>query len=180
MNLETIAHHGTYGQLLLRMLAFYRPMEKALAQIACNELGLNDGNRRKTPLLIRDLLAIGVSRQQVAAVPDAAIPEFTGPAGALGCCYVLEGATLGGQIIAKRLKTILHLDQAYGAAFFNGYGRATGTMWRSYCAVLNSQVKDPASYHAATAAACATFEHLESCLCSAPREHGLGHTDTST
>lgn len=180
INLETIARHGMYRQLLLRMLAFYRPMESALAQFAWGELGLNDGERRKTPLLIRDLLAMGVSRQHVASMPDAAVPEFAGPPGALGCCYVLEGATLGGQIIAKRLKTVLHLDQANGAAFFNGYGPATGAMWRSFCAVLNARVKDPPSCQAAAAAACATFEHLEACLRSAPEGHQHRYTETNT
>ena len=167
INIQTITRHGMYPQLLLRMLAFYRPMEAALEQEAWDRLGMTNGERRKAPLLVRDLLAIGISPQQLAAVADAAIPEFAGQAGALGCCYVLEGATLGGQLIAKRLKGALHLDQANGAAFFNGYGRATGAMWRSFCAVLNAEIKDPPSYRAATAAACATFEHLETCLRSA-------------
>jgi heme oxygenase len=115
-------------------------------------------------LLIRDLLAIGATRQQVANVPDAAVPEFAGPAGALGCCYVIEGATLGGQLIARHLKTVLQLDPANGAALFNGYGRATGAMWRSFCSVLNAEVRNPLSHRTAAAAACATFDHLDACL----------------
>jgi heme oxygenase (biliverdin-IX-beta and delta-forming) len=176
MNLDTIAHQEMYHQLLLRMLAFYRPMEAALAQIAWDGLGLNSGERRKTPLLVRDLLAIGILRQHLTRVPDAAIPEFAGRAGALGCCYVLEGATLGGQLIARRLKTVLDLDQTNGAAFFSGYGRSTGAKWRSFCAVLNAKIKDPASYQAAAAAACATFECLEACLTSA--SVAVGHAGT--
>jgi heme oxygenase (biliverdin-IX-beta and delta-forming) len=175
MNLQTIGCPGTYRQLLSRMLAFYRPMERALALIAWDDLDSNPAERRKSPLLIQDLLAIGVSRQHIARIPDAAIPEFAGRTSALGCCYVLEGATLGGQIIAKQLKTVLDLDPTNGAAFFNGYGRATGAMWRAFCCVLNAEIQDLASSRAAAAAACATFAHLDASLRHAPETLGHGH-----
>jgi heme oxygenase len=35
----------------------------------------------------------------------------------LGCLYVLEGATLGGQIISRHLQRTLHIDAINGAAF---------------------------------------------------------------
>jgi heme oxygenase (biliverdin-IX-beta and delta-forming) len=175
MNLDTIVRHERYRHLLSRMLAFYRPMERALALIAWDDLDPNPGEQRRSPLLIQDLLAIGVSRQHIARIPDAAIPEFGGRAGALGCCYVLEGATLGGQIIAKQLKTALDLDRTSGAAFFNGYGRATGAMWRAFCAMLNAEIRDISSSKAAAAAACATFEHLEASLRHGPETPGHGH-----
>lgn len=178
LNIETIVCPAEYRQLLARMLAFYRPMELALARIAWSALELNPAERRKTPLLIRDLLAIGATRQEVAAVPDAAIPDFDGHVGALGCCYVLEGATLGGQLIARHVKSVLKLDSANGATFFNGYGRATGAMWGSFCAVLNARVQDLASCRAAATAACATFEHLEACLSSPGEARALTRADS--
>jgi heme oxygenase len=46
------------------------------------------------------------------------------------------------QLIAKQLKTALDLDRTSGAAFFSGYGRATGAMWRAFCAVLNAEIRD--------------------------------------
>jgi heme oxygenase len=179
LNLETIVCPAEYRQLLARMLAFYRPMELALARTAWGALELNHAERRKTPLLIRDLLAIGATRQEVAAVPEAAIPDFDGHVGALGCCYVLEGATLGGQLIARHVKSVLKFGSANGAAFFNGYGRATGAMWGSFCKVLNARIQDPPSYRTAAAAACATFEHLEACL-RCPGEAGARMVATST
>jgi heme oxygenase len=85
LNLETIVRPADYRQLLARMLAFYRPMELALARIAWDAFELNHAERRKTPLLIRDLLAIGATRQKNVAVPEAAIPDFEGRARALEC-----------------------------------------------------------------------------------------------
>lgn len=180
MNVGTIACPLQYRQLMVQMLAFYRPMEESLAGVGSGDLGLDYTERQKTPLLISDLLALGASRQQIVNLPDAAIPDFAGPAGALGCCYVFEGATLGGQLIAKHLKDALGLDRRTGAAFFNGYGRATGAMWRSFCAVLNARVKDAPSYRAAAAAACATFELLEASLSCAAKTHCHGHAHTPT
>ena len=40
----------------------------------------------------------------------------------LGCPYVLEGATLGGQVVGRHLRENLNLSPENGAAFFNSYG----------------------------------------------------------
>jgi heme oxygenase len=50
---------------------------------------------------------------------------------------VLEGATLGGQIIAKVLQERLGLTNQYGARYFNGYGPNTMKMWVAFCHQLN-------------------------------------------
>lgn len=51
---------------------------------------------------------------------------------ALGIIYVLEGATLGGQMMAKQLKISLGLNDREGLMFFNGYGFETAQMWSSF------------------------------------------------
>ncbi len=50
---------------------------------------------------------------------------------ALGCLYVLEGATLGGQVISRHLAK-LGIGPENGGRFFNGYGARTGEMWKSF------------------------------------------------
>jgi heme oxygenase len=50
---------------------------------------------------------------------------------AVGCLYVLEGATLGGQFISRHLAT-LGIGPANGGLFFHGYGAKTGEMWKSF------------------------------------------------
>lgn len=53
-----------------------------------------------------------------------------------GILYVLEGATLGGQVILRRLGTRVGISATYGGRFFASYGPDVGRMWRSYVEVL--------------------------------------------
>ena len=55
---------------------------------------------------------------------------------ALGALYVLEGSTLGGQIIVKRLKSILgpHLSHH----FYTGYGEYTYPKWNNFMTHLSN------------------------------------------
>ncbi len=93
--------------------------------------------------------------------PAPAPPSLGGVAAGLGALYVVEGATLGGRVIARHLARSLALGPADGAAFFAGYGDRTGAMWNG----LRAQAAD---YEArfggvaeATAAAQATFALFE-------------------
>lgn len=61
-----------------------------------------------------------------------------GVATAMGYMYVIEGSTLGGRILLKHIKNTLGYDEQAGARFFSGYGAETGTLWKSFLAVLTS------------------------------------------
>lgn len=56
----------------------------------------------------------------------------------MGACYVVEGATLGGQIIRK------HLHRHFGASvdgalsFYSGYRKQAAQEWRTFGALLGS------------------------------------------
>lgn len=63
---------------------------------------------------------------------------------AFGAVYVVEGATLGGQIIAKQVIPGLALSPERGCRFFTGYGADTGARWRA--------TRDAIAAHLATAA----------------------------
>lgn len=62
-------------------------------------------------------------------------------AGVMGYLYVLEGATLGGQIISKRLKQSLNLDDNQ-LNFFSGYGPQTGPMWKNFTKVAEENLQE--------------------------------------
>jgi heme oxygenase len=71
-------------------------------------------------------------------IPATAI--FDNEASALGAMYVLEGASLGGHVIVKKLAsnpflTPLHLNFNY----YRVYGDDLIPNWKSFCAVLNRQ-----------------------------------------
>jgi heme oxygenase (biliverdin-IX-beta and delta-forming) len=97
------------------------------------------------------------------APPPADWPGFADAACAWGSLYVVEGSALGGQFIARSLAQAgLHADS--GAAYFNGWGPATGRLWRQTRDVLNAQLASPSALELASAGACMTFEFLSQML----------------
>lgn len=145
---------AAYADWLARLRAFYAVWEPALAT-AIADPALTDP-RRKLSLLDQDLAALGSGA--AAAAPAPAYP-FSTRAEALGAFYVLEGATLGGQVIAAHVRRQL----GHAAAFHGSYGKATAAMWRDVGTALETMV-DPADLAPAIAAANRTFaalrEHL--------------------
>ena len=50
----------------------------------------------------------------------------------LGALYVIEGATLGGQVITRYIQSALKIDATNGGRFFAAYGDRTGLLWRDF------------------------------------------------
>lgn len=119
-----------YRDLLERFAALYARIE---TRVHCCE-GLASvvpdvRARIKLPHLERDLQQLGVVRRLVG---PAHVPAIRSVAAALGALYVLEGATLGGQIIARQLRRELGSAVEPCIAFFSGYGERTGPMWKRF------------------------------------------------
>ncbi len=89
-----------------RILGWLEPLERALRD---NRSGWPaalraDARLVKSAWLESDLLAGGMSRAQVEALPRCAdLPNATRAAEVFGVAYVMEGATLGGAYLYKRL-----------------------------------------------------------------------------
>jgi len=59
-------------------------------------------SRRKLPLLSQDLVALGASAEELDRLPRCqGLPACDEPAAAMGYLYVMEGATLGGQMLLR-------------------------------------------------------------------------------
>ncbi len=161
--LATIGSTRTaYRRVLAALLGFYEPLERRLQSVARASGDLDLMGREKVSLLHRDMQRLGVSEQALAQLPRCpALPPIDGVPRALGCMYVLEGATLGGQIIARHLEAHLGIDEGSGGSFFHAYGADTGAMWRAFVARLNRQ---PSPFDSILAAAAETFEQLEAWL----------------
>jgi heme oxygenase len=154
-----------YREILAGFWGFHAALEPRLRAVAeLDELGL-DARRRKLPLLERDLRDLG---EDPARLPVAThVPAVENVADALGCMYVLEGATLGGRVISRHLET-LGLGPGTGGAFFAGYGDATGTMWKEFSAAIGEYARaHPESTDRIVEAADATFTLLERWLARA-------------
>lgn len=154
-----------YGAVLARFYGFYAPLEAALAAVDGLALALADlGARSKAGLLARDLATLGVAADQLGALPRCgALPALPDVAHAFGCMYVLEGATLGGQLIARQLGGLGVTPEA-GGAFYTSYGPAVGPMWRSFGASLTAYATTPEREEAMVSTARATFAALEGWL----------------
>lgn len=145
-----------YRRVLEAFLGFHAPIEERLGALDWASIGFDFAPRRRAHLLREDLAALGVGDQ----VPICeAIPEVRRPVEGLGCLYVLEGSTLGGQVIRRHLAAQLDISPSTGGAFFNGHGAATGAFWRAF--VDHLATVDSADERLVVDAACATFAALE-------------------
>lgn len=152
-----------YTRLIQAYYGFYQPLEAALLASSWLPAGLDFVERLKVPTLLRDLQALGVD------TPDrlplcSRLPAIDGLASALGVLYVVEGATLGGQVLRREMHTRLGLDEHNGAAFLDVYGRDTGRLWKAYLKLLDEQPADPEFLQVAAQAGELTFTCFEQWL----------------
>ncbi|HTD95988.1 MAG TPA: biliverdin-producing heme oxygenase [Edaphobacter sp.] len=110
--------------------------------------------RQRREMLERDLRWFSVASS---TDERPVMPMMSDEASLLGAMYVMEGSTLGGQLIAAHVARVLGLKDGQGDAYFRGHGRQTGTMWREFCEVLRTRVTDDES-EAAIRAAKAMFQ----------------------
>ena len=151
-----------YRALLEKFHGFYAPLEPAIfAHPQWQQAKFAIESRRKLHWLHSDLQFLGLNTPQIGALPHCKyLPRADTFARALGCAYVLEGSTLGGQIIARHLKTQLNLPPN-GCRFFTAYGAQTGAMWRKFIAVLNAYESSEREQNELLESASATFRALE-------------------
>lgn len=151
--------HRAYQRLLEAYYGFHAPLEQALAG---HLPALAPQRRAKAPALINDLQNLGLSARQIDALPLCqALPRITGDAQALGVMYVLEGSTLGGQVLKRAMAERLAIGTANGGAFLDVYGPETGALWRSFLRFLEHAALSPAEQEHAVQAAIDTFARFE-------------------
>ena len=117
-----------YKAHVLKSWGFYLPLEGCLAAFDWSAAGIDFVPRLKAPLIEQDLRVLGMQQPRLGEAQPLARRNLDF---ALGCLYVLEGATLGGQIISRHLAT-LGIGPANGGLFFHGYGARTSEMWKSF------------------------------------------------
>ncbi|HVW86266.1 MAG TPA: biliverdin-producing heme oxygenase [Bryobacteraceae bacterium] len=148
-----------YRHLLRRFYGFYLPWERAVSEVSPNLLA----RRRKTWKLVDDLEYLGCSREQISRIPHCdALPPLDTYERILGSMYVLEGATLGGQILAPYFEKKFNLADD-GAEFFSGYGRRTATMWKEFRAMIEREAVG--SHDEIVTSAVATFQSMRVWMC---------------
>lgn len=150
-----------YRELVKKFYTIYRPMECRLGEsMDWAQAGWDFEARLKTGWLEQDLQALGMSPQEIQNLPLCAyVPPVESLGQAIGCLYVLEGSTLGGQFISKRLRETLGITPETGGQFFSGYGSDTGPQWKRFGAWAEGlAASDPSLQPVAVEAAKATFD----------------------
>jgi heme oxygenase len=156
LGLEFSIHR--YVQVLQIFYGFYAPVEASLVRLTTARPGLGFPLRARSELIESDLLALGLSRRELAELPRCTnLPRLSCLEDLAGCLYVLEGACLGGQVIAPTLDQRLGVAKGSGASFFVGDGEATSARWIFVLDWLEELVRAGARSEEITAAACATF-----------------------
>ena len=140
----------TYAPVLQAFRSLYAPLERALDASPLTLAVVPDfAERRKTAWLDADLAALG------APVPaDLDVPPLTTVEDVAGACYVLEGATLGGAVVARELPDVPH-------RFFASYGSRRGAMWASFRGHLRALDERGVDEERTVAAARRTFALFE-------------------
>ncbi|MFJ4066001.1 biliverdin-producing heme oxygenase [Pseudomonas sp. NPDC089996] len=149
---------AAYRRLLQAYYGFHAPLE--------NQLGDYQGPERcKTAALTRDLLALDLTEAEIDALPLCqALPAISDEASALGVMYVLEGSTLGGQVLKRAMAERLGIGHDSGAAFLDVYGEMTGSYWRSFLVRLGQASTATPAQAATVQAAIDTFTRFEQWL----------------
>ena len=159
-----------YRRHLEALHGLYDPLEEAVAaRLGEGFPALRLSERKKMPLLREDLRALGHDEASLNRLPRSPPPELPGAPEALGALYVMEGATLGGQLLLRHLRRHFEHVVAGDFAFFRAYGEAVGPMWKSFGEALMSACPEPANAPRVIQGARETFEAFEAWL---GKEHG--------
>lgn len=128
-HLKNLSDLEEYGALLLKLHNFYKPVEVQVHNLVGTSVLPDIESRNHINNLKSDLSNLG---RQIEAAENPFSKNINSISYALGILYVMEGSTLGGQIICSMLKNKLpNIDDSV-VNYFNSYGEDTPKMWNSF------------------------------------------------
>lgn len=143
-----------YRALLIRLYGFHVSFEAAVGAASERSAWLRD-----------DLAALGVGGHTPATIARCtALAPLDTPGRRLGALYVVEGSTLGGRHLARKLDALLGCAGSAGRRFFLGRGEGTDAAWNAFLTRLAFSAGSPAMAGEIVAAAVATFSIFETWL----------------
>lgn len=150
-----------YAQMIQRSFSFFKNYEEQMQQWKHLDVPFLEERLKRVEWLENDLKFLGSATNP----KDLYSPlEISTKPAALGAMYVIEGSTLGGQLIVRHLKTQLDLPEA-ALHFYNGYKERTGEFWLKFKNYLdNSSEASEEFITSAVASARITFEIYEKYL----------------
>ena len=149
-----------YKAMIAKFRSFYSAYEPTLPYEALKAAGFDYDERRKLPSLDRDAEILGIHE----AKQFSDLPDVSSVARAFGSIYVIEGSTLGGQVISRHLRDQLELTPDNGGAFFASYGPKVGSMWKQFGEAITAFSGDGANDDEIITAAKETFDSINRCM----------------
>ena len=159
---------SAYVQLLDVFYGYYAGVEPLLDKYLNDEVLPHYSRRRKAGLLLQD--AQHFNSHHHPELCDE-LPPVNNLYQAMGVMYVLEGSTLGGQIITKMIVKSLNLATTDGTMFFSGYGDNTQPMWASFRQALNHYDDEAEQVVNAARATFVTFKNWIELKLSTEQQH---------
>ncbi len=156
-----------YRDLLTAYFYLYQALEQQITAFLAQQFDLfNYAERRKLPWLEADFsyFKLDLPGPEVVLRGAVDLPKIETVGQLIGVLYVIEGSTLGGQLISRSLAEHHGLTSGQGASFFGGYGDRTMPLWESYIRFAESIAGNEVECRAAEAAAGSTFQLFEQAL----------------
>lgn len=125
-------------------------------------------NRAKRHLTQADLEFAGLTLREIEGLPRCLhLPELETRSQVLGSVYVLEGSTLGGQMISRHLEKNLGFEGGEGYRYHRSYGANVPQRWREFKETLLQQSR-PDTDNEIVASAASTFASLHAWFAGSP------------
>ena len=131
----------TYKRIISKFYTYFLPLEERITPYFSDGKYIPDfSERRKASTLLEDLRHYNISETTLDFCQY--LPDIDTIGQAMGALYVLEGSTLGGKFISKRVQETIGAAPDAGAKFYYGYGVETGAYWKRFCGYLSSYALD--------------------------------------
>ncbi len=148
---------ANYHKLLFTYFHLYKALESLINEFLGRQHCVFDYDKRyKLAWLIDDLAYMHQDSPQLSCSLN--LPALNTVGQLVGVLYVIEGSTLGGQLISRSLNEHHGLTRNTGARFFYGYGENTAIMWQNFIDFADCISGDEIQCRAAEDAACQTFQ----------------------
>lgn len=151
-----------YKKLLTVNYIIHQKLENNLANMldAGIAAALEMNSRLKLSALEKDLNYWGIDSLTLPGLDFELYLPQKNTAEVLGALYVLEGATLGGNVIKRHILANPNFkDQDGGLNYYGVYGEELSTKWKKFVSVLNERVEE-ADYERCINSANQTFNNL--------------------
>lgn len=152
-----------YCNYLIQLYSFVNGFEQYIYPELSQHF-LNLPLRKKALFIEEDLKALGIAFDKISLLEEGffrnTYPDVYLASGAL---YVLEGSTLGGQIIVKHLQKTMPSGEV-NAAYFSGYQQKTGSMWKEFLQQLTAFPQSTQQEEQIITGAITTFKIIDGLL----------------